>query len=132
VLSCDPQSVLMNARAIEAIAPAMAKTPVIDPNSAFAMRNPSLYAAFLGGPPPNVGAPNQLVFTNTPRDLTYKVTARGHFSPQTIALSSSTVAVSPQSMRYIEPLGQMAIIDGSSLGLVLVDLNTLVVAKQYF
>ena len=96
----------------------------MDRNTPFAIRNPLLAAQLVGFATSNVYTANQ-------RDLTYKFQTRGRFAAQQVVLTATSTAVSPQSMRYIEPLGQMGIIDGSTLGLILIDLNTLVVAKTY-
>ena len=52
----------------------------------------------------------------------------------TISLTQGTnVPVSPQSMLFIPPLGQLAVVDGQLQGLVLIDLNTLTFAHApYF
>jgi len=43
-----------------------------------------------------------------------------------VSLSQNTnTAVSPQSMRFIDSLGQLAVVDGAQQGLVLIDLNSL-------
>jgi hypothetical protein len=54
---------------------------------------------------------------------------RGGFNPLTVSITGNTnTAVSPQSMRFIESFGQLAVIDGELQGLVLIDLNTLAFA----
>ena len=41
--------------------------------------------------------------------------------------------MNPQSMRFIEPLGQIAVVDGASQGLVLIDLRAVTIARApYF
>jgi hypothetical protein len=70
-------------------------------------------------------------YTYAERDLVFKFSMRGRYVLHSYNLAAQTTAVSPQSMRYIEPLGQMAIVDGASLGLVLWDLNALTVSKNY-
>src|SRR5581483_1579832 len=97
----------------------------IDRDSPFLIRNPLMSFA-IAGTKPAMGN-----LTNNQRDLTWKISARGAFKVQSINLSPSGSAVSPQSMRYIGPLGQMGIVDGSALGLILVDLNTLGISKTY-
>lgn len=147
VVACDERLALMNARAIDLVSDKMsggtqgnacnnggtcatgltcASGGCMDRNTPFAIRNPLLAAQLVGFATSNVYTANQ-------RDLTYKFQTRGRFVAQQVVLTSTNMAVSPQSMRYIEPLGQMGIVDGSTLGLglVLIDLNTLVVAKTY-
>lgn len=67
------------------------------------------------------------------RDMTYRFSTRGGFIPLLINLASQTAAVTPQSMRYIESLGQIAVVDGASQGLVLIDLAGVGIARApYF
>jgi hypothetical protein len=48
-------------------------------------------------------------------------------------LAAGTTAVSPQSMRFIDSLGQLAVVDGASQGLVLIDLGSVGLAHTpYF
>jgi hypothetical protein len=122
VLGCDERTSLMNARATDLVS---AMQLPLDRNSAFVIRNPLITLQVIGTKPANG------LFTNNQRDLTLKISTRGHFQSQFVNLSPSGAAVSPQSMRYVEPLGQMGIVDGSSLGLVLIDLNSLVISKNY-
>jgi hypothetical protein len=64
--------------------------------------------------------------TETGRDLVWKFSVRGGFTPVTVSLSQNTnTAVLPQSMRFIDSIGQLAVVDGAQQGLVLIDLNTL-------
>jgi hypothetical protein len=121
VSSCDPREALLNARA-----PAVPSTVATPPgrNSALAVRNPMFAFWMLDG------------FTNTSpptRDTFYELHSRGGFTALTINLAATTVAVSPQSMKFIETLGQLAVVDASSQGLVLVDLSTVGIAHDpYF
>jgi hypothetical protein len=65
----------------------------------------------------------------TPRDAQWRFSIHGGFTPLNVSVGGPTgVAVSPQSMLYIRPFGQMAIVDGAQQGLVLIDLNTLAFA----
>jgi hypothetical protein len=69
----------------------------------------------------------------TTRDLAWKFTVSGGFSPITISLAGTTGAtVAPQSMLFISSLGQMAVVDGSQQGLVLIDLDTVAFSTNYF
>jgi hypothetical protein len=142
VMACDQRLSLFNGRAIDLIPTSTvagaqghacpcnagltcANNVCVDRNNPFAIRNP-LLALQLVGSQPMAGT-----FTNNQRDLTYKFPTRGRFQAQAINLAATSTAVSPQSMRYIDSLGQMGIVDGSSLGLVLLDLNTLIISKTY-
>ena len=71
------------------------------------------------------GAGSGLVEAIPPRDDVWKFSTRGQFTPLTINIASSSTAVSPQSMFFVAPMGQMAVVDGSSQGLIMIDLNAL-------
>jgi hypothetical protein len=67
------------------------------------------------------------------RDTVYSFSTRGQFQPLLVSMTGGTIQVSPQSMRYIEALGQIAVVDGASQGLVLIDLAGVAVARaRYF
>jgi hypothetical protein len=69
--------------------------------------------------------------TLTDRDQNWQFAVRGGFSPLVVSITgSTTTAVSPQSMKFIESFGQLAIVDGELQGLVLIDLNTLAFAHN--
>jgi hypothetical protein len=154
VLSCDPHDVLLNARSFDVpwanipwgtvgVAPdagvlaeagadaghhvtadcSMSPGAGIGRNSPLAMHNPYFsYVTWMG-----CGVPaTRFDHTLTPRGYTWKVQVRGGFSPLTMSLTGGTLAsISPQSMLYIQPLGQLAVVDGESQGLVLIDLSSL-------
>ncbi len=140
VLSCNPDDVLKNARAIDLsfIQPpksgpcdlqkpnlgtiASAAAPATR-NDASAMRNPmfSFYVQAAAGP-----AATCKTHTLAERDMQWQFSMTGGFAPISISLNAGTGAgVSPQSMKFIEPFGQLAVVDGSQQGLVIIDLNTL-------
>jgi hypothetical protein len=68
--------------------------------------------------------------------MVWRFTTRGSLSPLIINITtttaSSTTAVSPQSMRFIGSLGQLAVVDGSAQGLVLIDLTNVVITHTFF
>ncbi len=133
VQSCSSRESLLNSRA-----PALPRTvgdltKLIPPdrNSPLAMRNPMF--AFLMWNGSTVGEAGQLVDATPTRDLIWKFTVRGQFAPLTINLAATTTALSPQSMLFIDSLQQLAVVDGSSQGLILIDLNTVAAAHApYF
>ncbi len=140
VLSCDPRDALMNARAFDVpwatwsqdtsnCAPAAA--PAFDRDSPIAMRDPMFSYVMWGGCGKPAGYGDH---TLSSRDLTWKYSVRGSFSPQTTPLvnPNNGTAVSPQSMRFVGPLGQLAVVDGETQGLILIDLNLVAVAHSYF
>jgi hypothetical protein len=128
VSSCNPNDVLKNSRAFDipwGKAPACTppKLPAgLDRNSPLAMRNPMFSFVQWGGCAPLVGYDH----TETARDLVWKFSLRNGFQPVTVSLSqNTTTAVSPASMRFIDSLGQLAVVDSAQQGLVIIDLNTL-------
>jgi hypothetical protein len=125
VQSCDPREKLLNARAPALPnAPPGAPSPLRD--SPLAMRNPSFSFFIQNGTREGRDAVPQ-------RDTLWRFAARGQFLPLVINLASQTNAVNPQSMRFVETLGQVAIVDASSQGLVLIDLGGVTVARApYF
>jgi hypothetical protein len=151
VLSCNPADVLRNARSLDlsgatssggkcyvtssyASSPAgvTSTTPPKVPfrNEPQAVRNPmfSFYIQPGVGPTgsPASGTSTCNTHTLAARDNQWQFTMAGGFSPIAIQLNGGTNAgVSPQSMKFIEPFGQMAVVDGSQQGLVIIDLNTL-------
>jgi hypothetical protein len=138
VLSCDARDALMNARAFDVPWATdnnctAAAAPSFDRDSPLAMRNPMFsFAVWAGchtGSQQGYGD-----HTLTARDLTWKFSMRGSFSPLTVPLTTTNTgsAVSPQSMRYISSLGQLAVVDGEAQGLVLIDLNLVAVVHNYF
>ncbi len=126
VASCDPREALLNGRAPSL--PYGGSTnfaPFRD--SPLAMRNPAL-SFFIQNGVDEKGA------NNVPaRDLAYRFQTRGQFQPLLINLAAQTTSVNPQSMRFIESLGQIAVVDGASQGLVLIDLASVSIARApYF
>jgi hypothetical protein len=140
VLSCDPRNALMNARTLDVpwatwsqatntCTPASA--PTFDRDSPLAMRNPMFSIVMWGGCGKLAGYADH---TLTTRDLTWKYSMRGSFAPLTTSIvnPNNGTAVSPQSMRFVGPLGQLAVVDGETQGLVLIDLNLVAVAHNYY
>ncbi len=139
VLSCDPREALLQSRApaVPFIkAPGGGDIAAPGRNSLLAMRNPAFSFVVWNGVAqvPKPKEPKVLITVDqTPvRDLQWKFTTRGQFSPLVINTASSTTAVSPQSMRFIDSLGQLALVDGASQGLILIDLNTVTLAHTPF
>jgi hypothetical protein len=117
VVSCDPRESLLNARA--PLAPP--NSPAVGRNSALAFRNPLFSFVMTGG------------VSAVERDTVYAYSSRGQFIPLTIDLGATTFSVNPQSMKYVETLGQIAVVDAASQGLVLIDLRSVSIARApYF
>jgi hypothetical protein len=122
VPSCDPRESLLNARV-----PNIPNGVVVDlttqRNSALVARNPMFTTRIVGGASGDAPA----------RDTQYTFSTRGQFRALFVSIAGSSTAVIPQSMRYVESLGQMAVVDGASQGLVLIDLRAVTVARApYF
>ncbi|HEV3189537.1 MAG TPA: hypothetical protein VGY54_03525, partial [Polyangiaceae bacterium] len=158
VLSCDPRSSLLNARAFDvpfglADQNVMGCTPhaLIDRASPLAMRNPMFsFVIWSGCNPTGIatdagvavdagtatdGGGVDYAHTATQRDQSWRFSMRGGFTPLTISLpGASGLPVTPQSMRLLAPnFHQLAVVDGASQGLMLIDLHTLVFAHSpYF
>jgi hypothetical protein len=142
VMSCNQGDVLRNSRAFDvpwgttkpdgtcASDGLSALPPNLDRNSVLAMRNPMFSFVIWSACTPLLGNDH----TETARDMVWRYSLRGGFSPLTLSITGGTsTAVSPQSMRFIDSLGQLAVIDGSLQGLVLFDLNSLSLAHNpYF
>lgn len=128
VPSCEPRDALLNGRLVS-VPPAFfvgangAALPPPSRNSPLGFRNPMMdfYIASATN-----GAP-------TVRDTVYSFSTRGGFRSQFVGIAGSSTSVNPQSMRFIEPLGQIGVVDGASQGLVLIDLRAVSVARApYF
>jgi hypothetical protein len=119
VASCDPREALLNSR-VPALPRPVDLAAVTPPNrnSALALRNPMFSIVMWDG----IADDRSDIIPN--RDIVWKFTTRGQFVPLTVNLAAVTTAVSPQSMRFIDTLQQIAVVDGSTQGLVLIDLNT--------
>jgi hypothetical protein len=135
VQSCDPNLVLLNARAPETSVGSIASTTIglnmvtgtaPTRNSAFAMRNPA-FSFFL--PSPIVTGPTATTtFSISLRDDTWQFTTRGQYETEGVSLTASNTAVLPVSSMFVAPLGAIAVVDSSSQGLFIIDLNTLTIS----
>lgn len=122
VPSCDARQALLNGRA-PAI-PGTGANIAPDRNSPIALRTPMFSFWMLNG---------FASATAPTRDTTYTFRTRGQFTPLTVNVAANTFQVNPQSMRFIETLGQIAVVDAASQGLVLIDLGGVAVARApYF
>lgn len=121
VTSCDPREALLNGRV-----PAVSNVPSLagyGRDSARVMRNPMFALAVAN---PTSGAVPA-------RDTVYGFSTRGEFRYLSVAIGGTSAAVNPQSMRFIDALGQIGVVDAASQGLVLIDLRAVTVARApYF
>lgn len=124
VSSCDAREALLNARA-----PSLPHGPpgyAPDRNSPLAMRNPAFSFFVQDG---QQGGKSVVPV----RGMAWSFQTRGGFQPLIVDLAAQTTAVNPQSMRFLAPLGQIAVVDGASQGLILLDLSRVAVARTpYF
>jgi hypothetical protein len=95
--------------------------PSLTRDSVLALRNPMFSFLIWNGQDPGQACGDQ----PPKRDMLWAFSTRGGFQPQTLNLAATTAGLSPQSMRFIDSLGQLAIVDGSSQGLILIDLNAI-------
>ncbi len=132
VQSCDSRAVLLNARAPELAIPppdpsgAFVITTPPTRNSPFAMRDPML--SFFIAAPVVTGNDTKSFFVSSLRDYTWQFQTRGGYAAQGVSLTGTNTAVVPQSSMWIPPLGAIGVVDGSSEGLFIIDLNTLQIA----
>jgi hypothetical protein len=137
VPSTDTHDALLNARAFDVpyfdsvtCSPPSGAVAPIDRTSLLAMRNPMFSYLIWGGCTPLEANEH----TTTTRDFSWRFSMRGGFSPLSISLSEgSNLPIVPQSMAFASAFQQLAIVDGSYQGLILIDLNTLAFAHSpYF
>ncbi len=127
VQSCDPRESLLNARSIGLSRAGLSfgddgLTPP-DRNSILAMRNPMFAYLMWNG----VDATGKIDIPPA-RDMQWSFGMQGQFTPLAINYAGTTTsAVSPQSMLFLESFGRIAVVDGSSAGLVLLDLQNITV-----
>jgi len=139
VLSCDSRDVLRNGRTFDIPygdgTQCVPPTAQIDRASPLAFRNPMFSFVMWQGcdaqPPGDAGVSMQSCstfgdHTTSQRGLSWRFSMQGGFTPLAFALgSSSSTPVLPQSMRALPNFQQLAIVDGASQGLILIDLHTL-------
>jgi hypothetical protein len=146
--SCDAREALLNGRAPMVTRGVDAQAvPPVSRDSALAMRNPA-FSFFVENGTRRVVRKLTVVGANgqvTTRDVTvdadvppqrntqWRFTTRGQFQSLSLAIGGTSSTVSPQSMKFVAPLGQMAVVDAAAQGLVLIDLRTVAIARApYF
>jgi hypothetical protein len=99
-------------------------------DSPLAMRNPMFSYVMWSGCGNFAGATDH---TLSQRDESWRFSVLGSASPITISIAQGgTTAVSPQSMLFIPPISQLAVVDGSAQGLVLIDLNLVTYVRAFY
>ncbi len=134
--ACDPRKKYFHSRAFEVCN----SDPSADPGQTCKASDPAVGCVVEQADLPIEpgGAGSQCVFENlTSRFVVYRGAQRsargmsfswqttGGFVPLTLSLATQSSQVNPQSMAYLPELGYLAVIDGSTLGLSLFDLNSL-------
>ena len=138
VPSCNPRDQLLNSRAPSLPYGDGDFAPFRD--TPLAMRNPAFSFFVQNGYTIVTDSTNkkqfgQAIDTPPTRDTFYHFQSRGQFTPLIVDLTQGNSAntVDPQSMRFIDPLGQVAVVDGSAQGLILIDLSLVAIARApYF
>lgn len=125
VQSCEARDQLLNGRSPAVPLPKDGAALLVSRNSPLALRNPMFSFVMWNGISGGADVP--------PASGTYYTfSTRGGFTAYTSNIAATTSVVNPRGMRYIEPLGQMVIVDGASQGLVLFDLRTLALSSTAF
>jgi hypothetical protein len=63
--------------------------------------------------------------TRSQRGMSFRWRTTGGFAPLVVGLTGQSAAVMPRALNYLSQTGQMAVVDGQSLGLVLFSLDKL-------
>jgi hypothetical protein len=99
-------------------------------DSPLAMRNPMFSYVMWSGCGTFAGPTDH---TLSQRDESWRFSVLGSASPITISIAQGgTTAVSPQSMLFIPTISQLAVVDGSAQGLVLIDLNLVEFSRAFY
>ncbi len=138
--TCDPRKKYFHSRAFE-VCDSEASA---DPAKTCKASDPTL-GCVVGGadiPIEPGGVGSQCIFENltsrfvvyrgaqpSTRGMSFSWQTTGGFVPLTLSLATQSTQVNPQSMAYLPELGYLAVIDGSTLGLSLFDLNSLSVVS---
>jgi hypothetical protein len=129
VTSCDPRQALLNSRLPSLPFDASGGEFAPFRDSVLALRNP-MFSLFVQNGQRSV---NNVATDVVPqRDTSWHFSTRGQFTPLLVNLAASTTAVDPQSMKFITPLGQIAVVDAASQGLELIDLSTVSTPRAPF
>lgn len=110
--SCDPNLALLNGRALST----PSDTPVRDGEPG-AFINPFFRFAI------NADAPR--------RNMQFELSTQGAFQPLSLTVVTSDPDVQPASIQLLPPTGELVVSDGSLEGITLLDLNGLVITRQY-
>lgn len=127
--SCDPDLARKNGRALRVpnTVDNHGSWPAIHDGDPLAFLNPMFRFAVID-PPLNAGK------TVTPaRDLQFRFITQGAFKPLVVNLSADgSSLIQPVGMSFVPATGQLAVTDGSINGLLLVNLSSSAVARNFF
>ena len=104
--SCDPTLATLNGRAFEATAEA--DNTFGNPFFGFVINS-----------------------SGSSRDMHFEFSTRGAFDPLSLSVVTNNPDVQPTNVRYLTSTGELVVSDGSLQGITLLDLNALVVTRQY-
>ncbi len=117
VLGCEAEKALLSSRAPALPRPLSGNFQIPGRESPLAFRNPSFAFAVWNG-----FNADTLKTILPARDLVWKFQTRGQFIPYTVSLGGANRSpVNPQTSRYLDILGSLAVVDGASQGLILLD-----------
>lgn len=133
--SCEPREALLNGRA-PAVPRGLANlsVPAVSRDSVLALRNP-VFSFFVENGTRRVTENGVTREVDVPpaRNTQWRFSTKGQFQALSVAIGGQSTSVSPQSMRFVGPLAQMAVVDAATQGLVLIDLRTVAIAHTpYF
>jgi len=136
--SCDRRKQYFNSRAFEVCDSTRTFDANVDTDGECAVTNPNVGCVANELPVLPGSAASECIFEGlTSRfvvyrgaqpsalGMTFSWQTTGGFVPQTMSLLPQSSAVSPQSLGYLPELGYLAVVDASTLGLLLFDLNSL-------
>jgi hypothetical protein len=114
--TCDPNKLLLEGRAFDRAL--TEPIPEFDGEGAF--RNAVMqFVIWRGGVP-------------TERNMSFSFTETGGFSPFMVNLAAVTSYIQPQSMDLVPRTSELAIVDGSAQGLVLIDIGAASISRSFF
>ncbi len=110
--SCDENLALLNGRALS-----VPQDTVVRDDEPGAFTNPFFRFSI------DADAPR--------RNMRFEFTTQGAFQPLALSVVSGDSDVQPTSIRYLSPTRELVVSDGSLEGITLLDLNGLIITRQY-
>lgn len=115
--SCESRERLLNSRIFALPRAVLDRGFAPGRSSRLAMRNP-MFSYFL------VDGQEGATRLRPERDVVWRFATRNQFAAMAFSLTKSEISANPRSMRFLPPLGQVAVLDGAQQGLTLIDLRT--------